>query len=117
MASILRGAMRTGPAPESVQVGAHYSASKAGVICLTKSLALHGAKYGINVNAICPGVIKTDMVTSASAKQIKTYESMIPLGRIGDPSDVAMCVLYLVSDMGNYVTGEITDVNGGFIMD
>ena len=100
-----------------VQVGAHYSASKAGVICLTKSMALHGAKYGINVNAICPGVIGTEMVRSASAKQIKKYESMIPLGYIGEPIEVAKAVLFLVSEMGNYITGEITDVNGGFIMD
>ena len=100
-----------------VHVGAHYSASKAGVICLTKSMALHGAKYGINVNAICPGVIGTEMVRSITPKQIKTYEGMIPLGYIGEPVEVAKAVLFLVSEMSNYITGEITDVNGGFIMD
>ena len=111
--NIASGAGKVG----GVQVGAHYSASKAGVICLTKSMALHGAKYGINVNAICPGVIGTEMVMSISAKQIKKYESMIPLGYIGEPVEVANAVLFLVSEMGNYITGEITDVNGGFIMD
>lgn len=100
-----------------VQVGAHYSASKAGVICLTKSLALEGARYGVNVNAVCPGVIETEMTTKISEEQIEKYNRMIPLGRLGSAEDVANAVLFLSSDLSSYVTGEILDVNGGFIMD
>ena len=100
-----------------LQVGAHYSASKAAVICLTKTLALNGAPFGINVNAVCPGVIGTEMTAAISAKQIETYKKMIPLGRVGTAQEVANAVLFLASDAANYITGEITDVNGGFIMD
>ncbi|OPZ97509.1 MAG: 3-oxoacyl-(acyl-carrier-protein) reductase FabG [Planctomycetes bacterium ADurb.Bin412] len=100
-----------------VQVGAHYSASKAGLICLTKTMALHGARYGIRANAVCPGVIGTEMVTKLSRRQILRYKKMIPLGRIGSERDVAGAVLFLVSEAAGYITGEILDVNGGFIMD
>jgi len=96
------------------QVGAHYSASKAGIICLTKSMALNAASFGINVNAVCPGVINTDMTPR---EKIAKYNDMIPLGRIGTPEDVANAVLFLASDVTNYITGEIMDVNGGFVMD
>jgi 3-oxoacyl-[acyl-carrier protein] reductase len=99
------------------QVGAHYSASKAGIICLTKSMALSAASFGINVNAVCPGVIDTEMTTSIHQEKIHKYNDMIPLGRIGTPRDVANVVLFLVSDVTNYITGEIMDVNGGLIMD
>ena len=100
-----------------VQVGAHYSASKAGIICLTKTLALKGASHAINVNAVCPGVIATEMSTAISEEQLARYREMIPLGRMGDAQDVANMVLFLVSDAAGYITGEISDVNGGFIMD
>lgn len=99
------------------QVGAHYSVSKAGVICLTKTLALEGAGYGINANAVCPGVIETEMTMSISNEQIEKYKRMIPLGRLGTTQDVANAVLFLVSKAADYITGEIMDVNGGFIMD
>jgi len=100
-----------------VQVGAHYSASKAAIICLTKTLALKGAAHGINVNAVCPGVIATEMSTAISEEQLARYREMIPLGRMGSSRDVANMVLFLVSEAAGYVTGEISDVNGGFIMD
>ena len=100
-----------------VQVGAHYSASKAAIICLTKTLALKGASHGINVNAVCPGVIATEMSTAISEEQLARYREMIPLGRMGDAQDVANTVLFLVSEAAGYITGEISDVNGGFIMD
>ena len=100
-----------------VQVGAHYSASKAAIICLTKTMALEGAKFGINVNAVCPGVIGTEMTTGISEEQIEKYKKMIPLGRVGSARDVANMVLFLASEAAGYITGEITDVNGGLIMD
>ncbi len=100
-----------------VQVGAHYSASKAGVICLTKTIALQGAKYGITSNAVCPGVIGTEMTTSIPKEQLEKYNQMIPLGRLGTPQDVADMVVFLASQRADYITGEISDVNGGFIMD
>jgi 3-oxoacyl-[acyl-carrier protein] reductase len=100
-----------------IQVGAHYSASKAGIICLTKTIALNGAKYNINANVICPGVIDTQMTTAISPEKIENYKKMIPLGRIGQPADVANAALFLASDLSSYLTGEVMDVNGGFVMD
>ena len=100
-----------------VQVGAHYSASKAGIISLTKTFALHGAAFGVNVNAVCPGVIDTIMTTQIPHEWIEKYKNMIPLGRIGTTAEVANAVLFLASGAADYITGEITDVNGGFIMD
>ena len=111
--NIASGAGKIGGA----QVGAHYSASKAAIICLTKTMALKGAKFGINVNAVCPGVIGTEMTTSISEEQIEKYKQMIPLGRVGSAQDVANMVVFLASDLAGYITGEITDVNGGLIMD
>ncbi|MEM1525366.1 MAG: SDR family oxidoreductase, partial [Nitrososphaerales archaeon] len=97
--------------------GADYAVSKAGVICLTKSLAKQLAPYGINVNAIAPGVIETDM-TKYWPKEVKeSFLKQIPLGRFGKPEEVAEVVLFLVSDASNYITGEIIDVNGGYLMD
>jgi len=100
-----------------LQVGAHYSASKAGLICLTKTLARYGASFGINVNAVCPGVIETEMTNSIPPAHIETYKQSIPLGRVGLAQEVANAVLFLASDTASYITGEITDVNGGLIMD
>jgi len=100
-----------------LQVGAHYSASKAAIICLTKTIAMNGAKFGINANAVCPGVISTRMTLNISREKIRHYKDLIPLGRIGLPEDVANAVLFLASDPASYITGEIMDVNGGFIMD
>ena len=92
---------------------AHYAASKAGVICLTKSLATELAPYGINVNAVSPGLIRTRM----SEEVLKTRKVKIPLGRIGEPEEVANAVVFLASDKAAYITGEILDVNAGLIMD
>jgi 3-oxoacyl-[acyl-carrier protein] reductase len=100
-----------------LQVGAHYSASKAAIICLTKTMALYGAGYGINANAVCPGVMDTEMTTSLPEEMIGNYLKKIPLGRMGTADDIAGAVLFLVSKTGDYITGEILDVNGGFIMD
>ncbi|MDP8217166.1 MAG: 3-oxoacyl-ACP reductase FabG [Candidatus Theseobacter exili] len=100
-----------------IAVGADYAASKAGVISLTKSLAKDAGPYGINVNCVCPGVIRTRMTSSLPKKVIEEYKKNIPLGRIGSPEDVANAVLFLASEKADYITGEILDVNGGLLMD
>ena len=93
-------------------VGAHYSASKAGVTSLTKSLAKYAAKYGINVNAVSPGFIDTEMT-----KDFNYDVSTVPLGRLGTPADVAKVVRFLTSEDAKYITGEIIDVDGGIFPD
>ena len=100
-----------------VAVGAHYSASKAAVICLTKSLALYAAPFNVNVNCVCPGPIATAM-TDAWGQDINTsFAKMIPFKRYGTPREVAEAVAFLASEAAEYITGEILDVNGGLVMD
>jgi 3-oxoacyl-[acyl-carrier protein] reductase len=98
-------------------VGAHYAASKAGVICFTKSLALQAAPFGINVNAVCPGPTRTPMTDAWGKKANEEFAAKIPLKRYGEPAEIADAVLFLASERSRYITGEILDVNGGFIMD
>jgi len=98
-------------------VGAHYAASKAGVISLTKSLALECAPLGIRVNAIAPGVIDGGVNKKVSSELKERYKASIPLGYMGKPDDVAKAVVFLASENASYITGEILDVNGGFVMD
>jgi 3-oxoacyl-[acyl-carrier protein] reductase len=97
--------------------GAHYSASKAGVICFTKSLALQAAPFHINVNAVCPGPMATEMTDAWGDKTNDAFKAKIPFGDYGVPQDVANAVAFLVSDKAKYITGEILDVNGGLVMD
>jgi NAD(P)-dependent dehydrogenase (short-subunit alcohol dehydrogenase family) len=94
--------------------GAHYSAAKAGVIALTKCFALTGGEYNINVNAIAPGLIQTQM--SEDLGSLKGEHQDIPLQRFGTPTDVANTALYLASSLSDYVTGMTVDVNGGMFM-
>lgn len=98
-------------------VGAHYAASKAGVICFTKSLALQAAADGINVNAVCPGPTKTPMTDAWGEKANQEFAAKIPFKRYGEPEEIAEAILFLASDRSRYMTGEILDVNGGLIMD
>jgi len=100
-----------------VVAGAHYSAAKAGVICFTKSLALQAAPYGINVNAIAPGPIMTEMTRVWGEKLNRTFMEKIPFKRYGKPEEVANVALFLASESSSYITGEIIDVNGGLLMD
>ncbi len=97
--------------------GAHYSASKAGVMCFTKSLAREMAPFGVNVNGIAPGIIETEMTRGLSEGNWNDYLTEIPLGRIGSAEEVARVVVFLASCDSNYITGEIIDVNGGQFMD
>ena len=94
--------------------GPHYSAAKAGILGLTRAMARELAPDGIRVNAICPGFIDTDItagrITDEMREQIR---SAIPMGRVGEASDVAGCALFLACDLSAYVTGSEVDVNGG----
>ena len=96
----------------------NYGAAKAGVIGLTKSAARELARYGINVNAVAPGVIETAMtkVIRDNEKFSKKYLSDIPLGRFGTPEDVANVAAFLASDDAAYMTGQVVSVDGGIIM-
>ena len=100
-----------------IAAGAHYAASKAGVMCFTKSLARELAPFNVTVNGIAPGVIETDMTRSLSGGEWDDYLSGIPLGRIGQARDVARVAVFLASAEAAYLTGEIIDVNGGQFMD
>jgi 3-oxoacyl-[acyl-carrier protein] reductase len=94
-----------------------YGPSKAGIDALTKTLARQLAQYGINVNAVSPHAIETEMSAQWSEERRKEIVASIPLGRLGKPEDVAEAVLFLASDEASFITGEILDVNGGALMD
>jgi 3-oxoacyl-[acyl-carrier protein] reductase len=97
-------------------VGAHYSASKAAVICMTKSFAAALAPDKVTVNAIAPGIIETDFL--AGVPGIENLFARIPLGhKPGAALDVAQAIAFLASDDAGYITGETMDVNGGLLMD
>ncbi len=96
-----------------ITVGAHYSASKAAIECLTKSFAKSGAPYGIRVNAVAPGVIDTEIHKQSTPEQIEQYKQSIPLGRMGTPEEVANIILVLASDLASYLTGTTIGINGG----
>lgn len=94
-----------------IRVSPEYSASKAAIACMTKTLAMEMGKDGITVNTVAPGLIKSEMT-----KNMRLTNDMVPLGRIGDPEDVADAVVFLASDLARYVTGVCLDVNGGTVM-
>ena len=93
--------------------GCVYPMSKFAVNGLTKSLSRELAPVGIRVNAVAPGITKTDMVASLPDEMIKPLIATIPIGRIGEPEDIANACLFLASDMASYITGEVMQVDGG----
>ena len=95
-----------------------YVASKHAIVGLTKSGALENAKEGVRVNAVCPGVIHTamiDRVIHGDKELQKQYISMEPVGRMGEPEEIAEAVIWLCSDMASFVTGQALAVDGGFM--
>ncbi len=94
--------------------GAHYTASKAAILGFTRHLAKEEAAHGITVNAVCPGLIDTEMVRSTISKQrTAAYASSFPIARLGEPYEVAELVAFLASDKAAYITGASLDINGG----
>lgn len=99
--------------------GAHYTASKAGVLGVTRAAAHELAKYNVTVNAVCPGLFETEMVTTNIDKWGKTrqeYEASFPVARLGKPVEVADLVCFLASKNASYITGASIDINGGDLM-
>ena len=96
---------------------AHYTAAKAGIIGLTRSLAMHAAPHGVRVNALAPGLVATDLTEGMSEAMRATTLARIPAGRLGRPEEIASVALFLVSDAASYIVGETVSVNGGSYMD
>ena len=95
---------------------ANYSASKAGIVAFSKSLAIEYARKNINVNCVSPGFIKTEMTDKINEEFKKNLINQIPSGTLGTGEDVSNCVAFLASDMANYINGETIHVNGGMYM-
>ena len=94
----------------------NYTASKAGIVAMSKSLAIEYAKKNININCISPGFIKTAMTDNLDEKYKELIISKIPSARLGEPTDIANAVIFLASDQSNYINGETIHVNGGMYM-
>jgi len=95
---------------------ANYSASKAGIIGLTKTSARELASRNITVNAVAPGFIDTEMTRSLNENIKQQLKEQIPMGKLGMPEDIANCIKFLVSDDASYITGQVIHVNGGMLM-
>jgi NAD(P)-dependent dehydrogenase (short-subunit alcohol dehydrogenase family) len=96
---------------------AHYAASKAAVVALTRIAAKELGPHGITVNAVCPGYVLTEMgAATRTAEQVAAWTALSPLGRLATPDDVADVVLFLASDQGGYTTGQALNVTGGMVM-
>jgi 3-oxoacyl-[acyl-carrier protein] reductase len=100
-----------------VAVGAHYAASKAGIICLTKSFAKALAPYKISVNALAPGPVETDMIQDWPVDLKQTMANQCPMGRLAEIPDVVEAAMFLLSDRAGYITGQTLNINGGLYMD
>ena len=91
----------------------NYSASKGGIVSFTKSLSREMARLGITVNAVCPGIISTPMTENLDQETKSSLLNMIPIGRFGEPEDVAWAVLFLASEKAGYITGQVLAADGG----
>jgi 3-oxoacyl-[acyl-carrier protein] reductase len=95
---------------------ANYAAAKAGVIAMSKSLAYEVSRYGVTVNCVAPGFIQTDMTAKLADNAQENILKQIPMGKMGQPEDIAKAVAFLVSDGAQYITGTTMHVNGGMLM-
>jgi acetoacetyl-CoA reductase len=95
----------------------NYCAAKAGMIGLTRALALENARKGITVNAIAPGYVATELLANVSEEVMKSIVGQIPVGRLGEPEDVARCATFLAADEAGWITGSTLTINGGAFMD
>lgn len=93
----------------------HYAAAKAGVVGMTVSLAKEVSRYGINVNAVAPGIIRTQMMKEKLETREEEYKEKIPIGRVAQPEKIAYVVLFLASKLGDYITGATIDASGGML--
>lgn len=112
--TIINIASLSGAAVNVPQKQAVYNTSKAGVVMLSKSLAVEWAEYGIRVNSISPGYIKTEMTISSMTHLFPTWESLTPMKRLGEPEELRAAVLYLASNASSYMTGHDLVVDGGY---
>jgi 3-oxoacyl-[acyl-carrier protein] reductase len=96
--------------------GAHYAASKAGIIVLTKIVAQELAPHGVTVNAIAPAAVRTPVMDDLPADRLEAVRQRIPVGRFGEPEEVAAMAAFLASDEAGYITGATLDINGGLLM-
>lgn len=94
----------------------HYAAAKAGIIGLTKAMAYEGASMGVTVNAIAPGIVDTPILKDLPKESLAMLAQHTPLGRLGQPEDIAAACAYLVSEGGAFVTGQVLSPNGGILM-
>jgi 2-hydroxycyclohexanecarboxyl-CoA dehydrogenase len=109
--NVASDAGRVGSAGETV-----YSGAKGGLISFTKGLAREMARYSINVNCVCPGPTETPMLMALPENHLEAFKRAIPLRRFGKPTDVANAILFLASDMADYITGQTLSVSGGLTM-
>jgi 2-hydroxycyclohexanecarboxyl-CoA dehydrogenase len=109
--NVASDAGRVGSLGESV-----YSAAKGGLIALSKSLAREGARYNIQVNAVCPGPTDTPLLKSEPEKFLEAFLKVIPMRRFGKPSEVADSIVFMASSRADYITGQVLSVNGGITM-
>jgi NAD(P)-dependent dehydrogenase (short-subunit alcohol dehydrogenase family) len=94
----------------------NYAASKGGIIAFTKSLSKEVAEHGIRVNAVAPGFIETEMVSLLTPERLQYMKSLIPVGRFGKPEEVAHLVCFLACDRSSYITGQVIQIDGGFVL-
>ena len=100
------------------QIGqTNYAAAKAGILGFTKALAQEGASRGVTVNAVAPGYVETEMVRAVPANVLEQIVARIPVGRLGQPEEIARAVLFLVADESGFITGSTLSINGGQYMD